>query len=92
MKQVGRPIRVLSATLSLLVALLAATACGGAASAGFEEAVTTVAPEFTLSSPAISDGRLLPEYRCELKVNGVEDSVPFPGRTFPPQRNRWQSS
>ena len=32
---------------------------------------------FTLSSPAVTDGRLLPEFRCEPRLNGVEASIPL---------------
>lgn len=31
----------------------------------------------TLSSPAVADGALLPAFRCEPKVNGVEASIPL---------------
>ena len=38
--------------------------------------VTTGAP-MTLTSPAVADGRLLPAFRCEPKVNGTEASIPL---------------
>jgi hypothetical protein len=69
----------------LLLVLLASGACdrsgGGAAAAvapspGRASTSASSAP-FALSSSAVSDGRLLPGYRCEPKVNGVEASIPL---------------
>jgi len=37
----------------------------------------TINPDFELTSEAVVDGLLLPEYQCELKVDGVENSIPL---------------
>ncbi|MDM8521947.1 agmatine deiminase family protein [Desulfococcaceae bacterium HSG8] len=39
--------------------------------------------EFTLSSIAISDGEISDAYKCETKVNGVEDSIPLSWSNVP---------
>jgi phosphatidylethanolamine-binding protein (PEBP) family uncharacterized protein len=82
-----------SILLPLLLALLAAGGCGGSgdgAAAGTAPSPGRASPSassapFTLSSPAVSDGRLLPEYRCEPKVNGVEASIPLAWSGGPPE-------
>jgi hypothetical protein len=71
----------------LLGVLLASGACGAAGhdARTMEPASLPSVPvtdsgspaTFTLSSPAIANGQLLREYRCEPKVNGVEPSIPL---------------
>jgi len=39
--------------------------------------------EFTLSSIAISDGKISDSYKCEDKVDGVEDSIPLSWSNVP---------
>jgi len=71
----------------LLVVLLAT---GGCSAGGRQADETRSAPlpsvgasvsgspaTFMLSSTAVRNGQLLPEYRCEPKVNGVEASIPL---------------
>ncbi len=56
---------------------------------GMEEAIFAVkftagfVDEFTLSSIAISDGEISDSYKCETKVNGVEDSIPLSWSNVP---------
>lgn len=85
------PHRLVLLTLGL-AAGICATTCVPAAGTGSRRAVapaaatgpgTSASPVFTLSSPAVRDGRLLPEYRCERKVNGVEDSIPLSWSNVP---------
>lgn len=74
--------------LLALIAALEVSACGlagprtgptgpaastPASTAGTASAVSTL----TLTSPAVSEGRLLSDYRCEPKVGGVEASIPL---------------
>ena len=42
-----------------------------------------VTSDFTLSSDAISGGELLDSYKCEKKVNGIEDSIPLTWSNVP---------
>jgi len=37
----------------------------------------TINPDFRLHSKAVADGKLLAEFKCEEKVNGVENSIPL---------------
>jgi phosphatidylethanolamine-binding protein (PEBP) family uncharacterized protein len=73
--------------MPLLVVLLATGGCvahGRQADAAQSEAPPSARASgtgspatFTLSSPAVTNGQLLPAYRCEPKVNGVEASIPL---------------
>jgi phosphatidylethanolamine-binding protein (PEBP) family uncharacterized protein len=54
-----------------------------AANAAVTAATTATSLPFTLSSPAVADGRLLPEYKCERKVDGVEESIPLTWANVP---------
>jgi phosphatidylethanolamine-binding protein (PEBP) family uncharacterized protein len=77
----------------LLTVVLASGACGAAGhdALTMEPASLPSVPvtdsgsqvPFTLSSPAIANGRLLREYRCEQKVNGVEASIPLAWSNVP---------
>jgi phosphatidylethanolamine-binding protein (PEBP) family uncharacterized protein len=79
--------RLLAGTLLVLLAVLAPTACGavgagqGAAATGAGTSATGA--DFTLSSPAVADGKLLSQYKCERKVNGVEESIPLSWANVP---------
>ena len=68
----------------------AVTASTGAAGSGqtlpTTDAAGATAPastQFTLSSPAVVDGRVLTEFACEEKVNGVEESIPLSWANVP---------
>ena len=71
----------------LLVVLFATGACSegghGVGATGPARLPSVLAPgsgspsTFTLVSSAVSGGQLLPEYRCEPKVSGVEASIPL---------------
>jgi phosphatidylethanolamine-binding protein (PEBP) family uncharacterized protein len=43
--------------------------------------------KFTLTSSAVSDGQLLDAYKCEPKVNGVENSIPLSWSNAPANAN-----
>ena len=43
----------------------------------------TIHPDFTLSSSAIENGVLLDAYKCEEKINGVENSIPLSWQNVP---------
>jgi hypothetical protein len=74
----------------LLPLLLVLLATGGCSAGGRDAAATRSAPlpsvgasvsgaqaTFTLWSTAVSNGQLLPEYRCEPREKGVEASIPL---------------
>jgi len=42
---------------------------------------------FTLSSIAIEDGELLEEYKCEEKVDGIENAIPLAWENVPEEAN-----
>ncbi len=79
----------------LLVLMWAPAACGAAGAAVVAPAAgatTTMstsatlpaaAGDFTLTSPAVVDGQLLPQYKCEQKVDGKEDSIPLAWTNVP---------
>lgn len=67
-------------TLVLAAALLVTSACcsadpGLSPTAGIGS--SSVPAAFTLVSPAVRDGKLLPEFRCEHKLDDVEPSIPL---------------
>jgi phosphatidylethanolamine-binding protein (PEBP) family uncharacterized protein len=41
------------------------------------------AGEFTVTSPAVADARLSPEFMCEQKVDGIESSIPIAWSNVP---------
>ena len=43
----------------------------------------TIHPDFKLNSEAVSDGKLLADFKCEKKVNGVENSIPLSWSNVP---------
>ena len=43
----------------------------------------TTSSDFTITSIAIKNGELLDEYKCEQKVNGVENSIPLSWSNVP---------
>lgn len=43
----------------------------------------TINPDFKLASKAVVDGKLVEEYKCETKVNGVENSIPLSWSNVP---------
>ena len=47
----------------------------------------TASPAFTLSSAAVVNGLLLDAYKCELKVNGIEKSLPLAWTNAPAAAN-----
>jgi phosphatidylethanolamine-binding protein (PEBP) family uncharacterized protein len=70
----------------------AAAASGAAAPTTSEETATAVSSAsassasyaaFTLTSAAVVDGQLLPQYACEKKVDGVEPSIPLAWKNVP---------
>jgi phosphatidylethanolamine-binding protein (PEBP) family uncharacterized protein len=77
----------------LFTLVLAPTACqavgapASTASASSGGSNATAAPasasQFTISSPAVVDGKLLPQYKCERKRNGVEESIPLAWANVP---------
>jgi phosphatidylethanolamine-binding protein (PEBP) family uncharacterized protein len=69
--------RLMTALVLLPLLLAAPTACGAVG------ATAQASTQFTLSSPAVVDGKLVPEYRCEKKVNGVEESIPLSWTNVP---------
>jgi phosphatidylethanolamine-binding protein (PEBP) family uncharacterized protein len=87
-------LRYLAASV-LAVTVLAAAACGGAAAVPgttLDGAIPTDSAaadppggggDFTLTTSAIVDGELLPEFRGEPKVNGVEESIPLAWENVP---------
>lgn len=48
---------------------------------------STASPAFTLSSAAVVNGLLLDAYKCELKVNGIEKSLPLAWANAPAAAN-----
>jgi phosphatidylethanolamine-binding protein (PEBP) family uncharacterized protein len=85
MRETKGSTRLLATALFVLVALAGVIGCGGPAGTGMasDKAKTSASSEFTLSSPAVRDGQLLPDYRCERKLNGVEDSIPLSWSNVP---------
>lgn len=43
----------------------------------------TIHPDFKLHSKAVADGKLLEAFKCEEKVNGVENSIPLSWSNVP---------
>jgi phosphatidylethanolamine-binding protein (PEBP) family uncharacterized protein len=81
MELTRKAVAVLAATLAVLVTIVATTGCGAASHS--EESTATLSSEFTLTSPAVEDGQLLPRYKCEEKVDGVEPSIPLAWANVP---------
>ena len=53
-----------------------------------EQSTTQLPPSgFALSSPAVENGLLLDAYKCEPKVNGVENSIPLSWSNAPADAN-----
>jgi phosphatidylethanolamine-binding protein (PEBP) family uncharacterized protein len=79
-----KAVTTLLVVLALTIGSAALSGCGAAgATKQSEETATAVSSEFTLSSPAVEDGRLLSEYKCEKKTNGAEDSIPLAWANVP---------
>jgi phosphatidylethanolamine-binding protein (PEBP) family uncharacterized protein len=75
---------LLFSVLAVVLATSGCSASGGKANAtrpaplpSAQASVSGSHATFALSSPAVRNGQLLPEYRCEPKVNGVEASIPL---------------
>ncbi|MGB5437049.1 MAG: hypothetical protein WBM98_14235 [Maribacter sp.] len=47
----------------------------------------TINPDFKLNSKAVIDGKLLEDFRCEEKVDGVENSIPLSWSKVPKGAN-----
>lgn len=65
--------------LLILASLFIFTSCNNKGDARFKnyEDFKTIHPDFKLFSKAIANGKLLEEYKCERKVNDVENSIPL---------------
>jgi phosphatidylethanolamine-binding protein (PEBP) family uncharacterized protein/Spy/CpxP family protein refolding chaperone len=76
----ARPSEFASVAALAVAACLVASGCTPATAAASATAATST---FTLTSEAVADGRLLPAFRCEPKVGGVEASIPLAWSNVP---------
>ncbi|MDM8528087.1 SMP-30/gluconolactonase/LRE family protein [Anaerolineales bacterium HSG24] len=59
------------------------TATGGTTTSTSTPTATSDTTDFTLTSIAVSNGELLDAYKCEEKVDGVEESIPLSWSNVP---------
>ena len=70
----------------MAVAIISMYSCDskkGASSFKNYDDFETINPDFKLYSEAVVHGELLDEYKCEKKVNGVENSIPLSWSNVP---------
>ncbi len=69
--------------MSGLPGILVVMSCILSTSCNKEDNTAADTTEFTLSSIAVKNGELLDEYRCEEKVNDIENSIPLSWTNVP---------
>ncbi len=61
----------------LFVAIVLSLSVAGCKSDDNDDETSGTTSDFTFTSSAISNGELLADYKCETKVNDMEDSIPL---------------
>ncbi len=83
MRALGRTRGARPPGVALLAALALSIGLAVAGCAPATMATSTSTSAFTLTSEAVADGSLLPAFRCEPKVGGVEASIPLAWTNVP---------
>lgn len=76
-----RKIQWLIWALGVCISLSFVFSCRGSSTT--TPSTTTSSKDFTITSSAVENGQLLPQYQCEPKVDGVENSIPLSWANVP---------